>query len=513
MAASPLAWSKDPWRAALVLVGLFTAARLAAVFVTPFELYPDEAQYWLWSRDLAFGYHSKPPMVAWLIALTTAIGGDGEAWIRVSSALLHGGAALVLFRVGRTLYDATTGFWAAALYTLMPGVQLSAGLASTDAPLLFFLSLALWAYVALVRGGPRALSGAAFGVALGLAFLSKYAAIYALVGVAAHAFLGRDARRAWTPAALAAAAAGFVVAAGPNLLWNAAHGFATVEHTAANADWSPGRMFNPAGVLEFLGGQFGVFGPAPFAALLIGAWLYGGRRRAEGPDLLLLCFTAPPLLAVTVQAFLSRANANWAGAAYAAGAVLAAAWLLRWRARGWLLGGAAAQAGVAALFLSIAAAPGIADGLGLANGFKRARGWAETADRVLDRAEAEARAGGLTAVAVDDRFLFNALAYYGRERLARPGAPPLAAWVRHASPHTQAETTDPLTAANGGRVLLAGLTPGYRAEMAADFTRTGPWTETAVRLDPKRERVIGLALAEGFRRAPRDPVTGLPTAP
>jgi 4-amino-4-deoxy-L-arabinose transferase-like glycosyltransferase len=58
-----------------------------ALFVTPFELYPDEAQYWLWSRDLAFGYFSKPPMIAWLIWATTGVGGDAEPWVR------HGGAA------------------------------------------------------------------------------------------------------------------------------------------------------------------------------------------------------------------------------------------------------------------------------------------------------------------------------------------------------------------------------------------------------------------------------------
>ena len=44
-----------------------TALRLAALFATPLELYPDEAQYWLWSRTLDWGYYSKPPMIAWLI--------------------------------------------------------------------------------------------------------------------------------------------------------------------------------------------------------------------------------------------------------------------------------------------------------------------------------------------------------------------------------------------------------------------------------------------------------------
>jgi len=40
------------WRRALTVVGVLTILRLVALFVTPFELYPDEAQYWLWSRSL-----------------------------------------------------------------------------------------------------------------------------------------------------------------------------------------------------------------------------------------------------------------------------------------------------------------------------------------------------------------------------------------------------------------------------------------------------------------------------
>ncbi len=67
--------SSAAWRTVLVLAGALTALRLAALFLTPLELYPDEAQYWLWSRTLDWGYVSKPPMIAWLIAATTRIGG------------------------------------------------------------------------------------------------------------------------------------------------------------------------------------------------------------------------------------------------------------------------------------------------------------------------------------------------------------------------------------------------------------------------------------------------------
>ena len=45
-----------------------TAARIWALFHNPVGLYFDEAQYWSWSRSFDWGYFTKPPMVAWVIA-------------------------------------------------------------------------------------------------------------------------------------------------------------------------------------------------------------------------------------------------------------------------------------------------------------------------------------------------------------------------------------------------------------------------------------------------------------
>ena len=104
------------WRAVLMITLALTAVRMAALFATPLELYPDEAQYWLWSRTLDWGYDSKPPMVAWLIWTTTAIGGDAEPWVRLSSPLLHAGTTLCVYGIGRRLYGSSSGFAAAALY-------------------------------------------------------------------------------------------------------------------------------------------------------------------------------------------------------------------------------------------------------------------------------------------------------------------------------------------------------------------------------------------------------------
>ncbi len=122
-------------RFALWFLMILTLVRLGVVFASPTELGPDEAQYWLWSQNLAWGYSSKPPMIAWLIGLTTHLGGNEEAWVRLSAPLLHAGTALILMALAQRIYGAAAGLWTVLIYSLMPGVQLSAGLISTDTPL------------------------------------------------------------------------------------------------------------------------------------------------------------------------------------------------------------------------------------------------------------------------------------------------------------------------------------------------------------------------------------------
>jgi 4-amino-4-deoxy-L-arabinose transferase-like glycosyltransferase len=516
--------SRPVWALAAALA-LLTAVRIAVLFVSPLELYPDEAQYWLWSRRLAFGYFSKPPLIAWLIRATTAFGGHSEPWVRVSAPVMHGLAALFLALAGRRLYGAVTGVAAAVIYSLAPGVQLSCAVIATDAPLMACLSLALWAYAAwwsAMDAKAVRWAAAGFGLALGAAFLAKYAALYFLGGAILHGVFSRAARARWRPGDAALAVACFVAVAAPNIAWNAAHHFQTVAHTASNAnlDEDSRRVgwLDPRGGLGYIVGQFGVFGPIAFGIFLGGAVALWRKKRLLPQDILLLAFAAPPLVIVLIEAVVSRANANWAGAAYGPMAILVAAMLLRWRAFGALIAIVASQGVIAAIFLSVFAFPGLADRAGFANSFKRARGWAASTVVVEQAAETAISLGRpLTALAVDDRFLFNALSYYGRDGRGQPAAAlpaPLKMWVREAKPHSQAETMAPLVAADGGRVLIVNFTPIYKSEIIADFVRVEPGLQAAViPLDAKHQRNLTLFVGDDFQRQPRDPRTGRPVHP
>ncbi|HRD26739.1 MAG TPA: hypothetical protein PLO65_00405, partial [Caulobacter sp.] len=132
-------------------------------------------------------------------------------------------------------------------------------------------------------------------------------------------------------------------------------------------------------------------------------------------------------------------------------------------------GGLGLQAALVVFMLLAVANPAIVDALGRSNDIKRARGWKQMAQQVVQRAQVEQINGGLSAIAVDDRFLFNALAYYGRDYIGTPDAPPLAIWLRRSHAGNQAETVAPLTPALGRRVLVVSLEGLQGQRIAADF--------------------------------------------
>lgn len=495
---------------AAALLAALATIRLTLLFASGLELYPDEAQYWAWSRRLAWGYFSKPPMIAWLIRLTTAVGGDDEAWVRLPALACQTAAGGFVFLAARRLWDSRAGFLAAAAYAFAPGIALSSAVASTDAPLLMFVAAALWAYAAVLRGRSFAAS-AALGLCLGLAMLSKYAALYAVGALILHALLSRQAREAWgLPRPLVAGAAAAAVMA-PNLIWNATHGFETVSHTASNANWRVGALFNPGEVLDFATAQFALVGPVMM--VLLGLAVVGVLLRRRGADTAetgLVVLVVTPLAIVAAQAFLSRANANWAAAFVPPAAVLLGGALARWTRLGspearwaWLGLGLAlvSQAAVVAALSSAAVSPAVAAALRLDNGLKRARGWSATAEAVRGRAAAESWSEPLTGIAVDDRFVYYALTYYGRNWLGRPGAPPLTAWVREASAQNEAEATRPLTAANGARVLAVSAVPDYTNDFVAAFQAAERLGPISVPLDQRRRRELTMFVGRGFRPA------------
>ena len=73
----------------LSILCIVTLARIISLFFSPIELSVDEAQYWHWSRSLEWGYFTKPPIIAWIIAVSTSVFGQEEWAVRLCSPIIH----------------------------------------------------------------------------------------------------------------------------------------------------------------------------------------------------------------------------------------------------------------------------------------------------------------------------------------------------------------------------------------------------------------------------------------
>lgn len=457
------------WTVWAISISLFMAfTRMLALRNSPLDLLPDEAQYWSWSRHLAFGYFSKPPMIAWLIRGTTALAGNDEWAVRLAAPLMHAATGVVIAFLGRAMFSARAGFIAALLYATLPGVVFSSLIISTDVPLLFFWALALLA-VWQVWTKPDWRWAVALGGALGLGFLSKYAMGYFFLGFAVFATTGSGdgLRAAWRHLLLALlVAAAFVL---PNVMWNASHGWATVGHTAANANWGQGAGLHLMEGLSFAAAQFGVFGPVLMAALIVRLALW---RRDPPPvaERLLLAFTIPILALMIVQSGISRAHANWAAVSYIAATVLVVGWLERiqksWPIRLAIVLQLAAFAGFTLLFagsLHVTLPKSV-------DIFHQMRGWRSLASLVWKRMSAMPPE---TALAADDREVMAELDYNLRERSF-----PLVMATGKGPAGNQYELENPLTPQNGARVLLIARYKD-REEILSRFAQhkmTEEWT-------------------------------------
>ena len=389
----------------LVLFAL-TAVRLVWLRVGGLDLYPDEAQYWLWSLTPDWGYFSKPPLIAWVIHATTTLLGDDEAAIRLASPLFHFGTALVIYQTARRLYDARVACWSAIAYATLPGVSISALIISTDVPLLFCWAVALHAFIR-ARESEGWTWWIAVGIASGFGLLSKYAMAYWLLSALLFLVAVREERR-HLPRFLAGAALGIAIYA-PNFFWNLSHQFVSYRHTEANANIS-GFALHPGAFGEFVASQFGVFGPVFFATLVLIA-ITLRRVLADRRAQLLAVFALPTLAMMIVVSLLSRAQPNWSAPTYVSAIILVVALLVESGRTVLVAGSVVLHVTAAVLLLS---ARDIAHGTGwdmpgAYDAMHRLRGWASLGNSV----SAQLRQHPGEALLSDNREVLAATIYYG----------------------------------------------------------------------------------------------------
>jgi 4-amino-4-deoxy-L-arabinose transferase-like glycosyltransferase len=268
----------------------------------------DEAYYMAWSKSLDWGYWTKPPVIAWAIAAARSVCGETAGCVRVTSLIAFPMTSLALLALSyRMTKSWTSACVTSALFSTLPLSSFYGIAATTDAFLLLFWACAMLSLWLAIEG--KFWAWPLLGLAFGLGLLSKYTMV--VFGLSALLILAHPQwRHVWKSTGPYLAVLVALLVFSPNIVWNLTNQMPTFQHTAdiSQGGNTYGLHWDVLG--NFLLEQFLLGNP-----MLVIGWGFAiviGLRNADPRHWFTLSVTLPIVLAISLQALLSRAHANWA---------------------------------------------------------------------------------------------------------------------------------------------------------------------------------------------------------
>lgn len=335
-----------------ILLGFLLALSLFRIYYIlngPIDLGPDEAHYWEWSRRLGLSYYSKGPMIAYLIYLGTSIFGDTAFGIRITAVVFSALSSLVIYQLGKRLYNDRIGLFSALLIQVIPLFSVYGIVFTIDSPFIFFWILSLYLFweafsnsrcfphpAGLMSEDQRAnerctgskshemLYWCLLGLSIGLGLLTKYTMAFFYPSAFLFLFLSRERRNFLLTGGPYVAVIISLIVFSPVIIWNASYDWVTLRHTAGQAHIAEGIRISIKSLLEFFGSQLGVITPLLFILMAVSIWKLRRERKGD----FLFWFSTPVFVFFLIKSIQAKVQANWALPCYITGVTAFSAFYL-----------------------------------------------------------------------------------------------------------------------------------------------------------------------------------------
>jgi 4-amino-4-deoxy-L-arabinose transferase-like glycosyltransferase len=309
--------------ALMIIVLIFILKYLISLYLfsTKFSLYVDEAQYWLWSQNLEWGYYSKPPLIALVIRCFTHLFGNGEIVLKIIPNLCVAISSWFIFKLATDLFSPRIGIISILIFLTMPIVIFGSFFVTTDPLLILCWSTALYLLnCALVKN--TTLYWILFGLISGLGFLAKYAFIYFYLCLFCYLFFFDKAKIKQIKIGFLCSILITLALLTPNIYWNISNGMMTFNHIAQDNIKLQHQVYNPLKILSFILEQAAIMGIFNFIAILTP--FFKKTHLDKKKQQLLYSFSLPIFVILASQAFFNRSNANWTAPAFVSISILTA---------------------------------------------------------------------------------------------------------------------------------------------------------------------------------------------
>ena len=279
--------------------------------------YSDENYYWLWSKKLDFSYFDHPPMVAYIIKITTLFS-DEPFFVRLGSVLLVSGSAYILYKLAKKMYDEKTAIY--TFYIFISSILVIAGstLITPDIPLMFFTTLLLFsAYIYLEDDNKN--YALLTGFSAGAMLLSKYTGILIIFTLLVYILLYK--RKVFKDKYFYLSLVIATLIFSPVLYWNYMNDFISFTFQL-NHGIAEDKVFKLHEFIKFTSAQLGLFHPLYLLPLFY--FIIKDKNRFDRKKVYLLLPFLFILLFFSYHSAFKYANAQWAGLAYISASILLA---------------------------------------------------------------------------------------------------------------------------------------------------------------------------------------------
>jgi len=327
-------YKSNPYTTVL-LISLLGISLFRTFYITSgvIDLSPDEAHYWEWSRRLDLSYYSKGPMIAYLIALGTTVSGDNVFGIRIMAVILSALSSVLMYKLGKKMFDELTGTAAAILLQVIPLFSAFGVLFTIDSPFIFFWILSLYLFWKVInhppvsplgKGGIKGGYWLLLGISIGLGLLTKYTMAFFYLCAFFFLIASKENRKLlFTKEPYISLILSLIIFS-PVIIWNFGNDWVTLKHTAGQAniagqfsliskDWLKNSS-------EFLGSQIGLISPIIFFMMFYSIFKLRKSENAFRASFL-FWFSIPVFAFFFLKSFHGKVQANWALTGYITGLI------------------------------------------------------------------------------------------------------------------------------------------------------------------------------------------------
>lgn len=289
---------------------------------------PQDAYYFFYAQHPSLSYFDHPPAIAYLLWLFTTVLGKNIIAIKLADSILTAIACIAVYQLAIRFFPKFEAEKIIILFLSTLMVSILSLVSTPDTPLLFFWTFTLIALYEAVFNDKKKFWLIA-GILMGLAFDSKYTAVFLPVGMVLFLLLSDSNRKylltfwPWLTCLI------MIMVSTPVIIWNVNNHFASFAFQGSQRMHDAATFtLKPQLVLGLTGHQLALLMPVLFISILwavVSLLKTYSSKWNEMPTtgVFLLCFFLPLFLTFLLLSPIYWIKINWMMPAYITGVILA----------------------------------------------------------------------------------------------------------------------------------------------------------------------------------------------